>query len=51
MPTARKRSFSSIVKLLLDASWYLVALALGLAVCLLLLVAFGEPGEMQLGIP
>jgi len=51
MPPARKRSFSSVVKLLLDASWYLVALGLGLAVCLLLLVTFGEPGEMQLGIP
>jgi hypothetical protein len=39
------------VKVLLDASWYLVALALGLAVCLLLLVTFTNPGEMQLGIP
>jgi len=51
MPPARKHSFSSVVKLLLDASWYLVALGLCLAVCLLLLVAFSEPGEMQLGIP
>jgi len=51
MAQPQRRSLSSIVKLLLDASWYFVALTLGLAVCLLLLIAFSEPGEMRLGIP
>jgi hypothetical protein len=52
MPPAR-RSLSAVVKLLLDASWYFVALALGLAVCLLLLVTFSQPSQIQLalGIP
>jgi hypothetical protein len=52
MPPAR-RSLSAVVKFLLDASWYFVALALGLAVCLLLLVTFSQPGQIQLdlGIP
>lgn len=52
MPPAR-RSLSAVVKFLLDASWYFVALALGLAVFLLQLVTFRPPGQIQLdlGIP
>jgi len=51
MPPVRRHSLSSVVKTLLDVSWYLIALALGLAICLLLLITFTEPGRMQLGIP
>jgi hypothetical protein len=41
----------SFVKVVLDVSWYLIAIGLGLGVCLLLLSAFShQPGNM-IGIP
>jgi hypothetical protein len=45
-------SISSAVKTLLDISWYLVAITLGLAVCVLfVLVVNTRTGNMELGVP
>ena len=52
MTRSRPSPILSFLKVVLDVSWYLMAIGLALGVCLLLLSAFNhEPGGMQLGIP
>ena len=52
MTPRRTRSLSSVVTVVLDVSWYLLAITLGLVVCVLIVTAVSDrPGEMQLSIP
>jgi Protein of unknown function (DUF2975) len=52
MKRSRPSPILSFLKVVLDVTWYLMAIGLALGVCLLLLSAFNhEPGSMQLGIP
>ena len=52
MKRSRRSPILSFLKVVLDVTWYLMAIGLALGVCLLLLAAFNhEPGGMELGIP
>ena len=52
MNRSRRRPILSFLKVVLDVTWYLMAIGLAAGVCLLLPSAFNrEPGGMQLGIP
>ena len=52
MKAAAGNSISSLVKVVLDVAWYVVAIGVGLALCLLILSSFTKrPGNMELGLP